>query len=181
VEDCLRVLGIIDFNDKRVIDIGSGAGFPGLILAIFQPQMQITLLEADQKKSRFLRLAREELGLKNVEVINRRVEEAGHDNDFRETFDLCTARAVAAMNIMLEYGIPLLKIDGKLLLWKGRNHQEEIILAENALRILNAEVKEVIQYSLMEEFDRVIVVVKKYAASPDKYPRRVGIPSKRPL
>ncbi|WP_054696070.1 16S rRNA (guanine(527)-N(7))-methyltransferase RsmG [Syntrophomonas palmitatica] len=163
LEDSLRVLEFIDFNNKKVVDIGSGAGFPGLILAIYEPNLQMTLLEADQKKSQFLRRVKDELRLNNVEVVNRRVEEAGQDRDFRENFDLCTARAVAAMNVLLEYGMPFLKVDGKLLLWKGRNYNEEICQAGNALQLLDAEVEEVFYYTLMEDLDRVIVAIKKGA------------------
>jgi len=179
--DSLQALEFVDFHGKKVVDIGSGAGFPGLVLAIALPGINMTLLESDQKKSGFLKMVQDELGMDNVQIVTRRAEEAGQDRVLREGFDLCTARAVAAMNIMLEYGIPLLKTEGELLLWKGRNYQAEICQAQKALQVLNAEVKEVFHYSLVEEMDRVIVAVKKTGACPEKYPRRVGIPVKRPL
>lgn len=181
LEDSTQILDFLKISGEKVVDIGSGAGFPGLVLALVCPQAEFVLVESDKKKSRFLKEVKTELGLPNVDVICRRVEELGKDSDFRGSFDLCSSRAVASMNVMLEYGLPLLKQQGRLLLWKGRNYQREIEEAGNALQVLGGVLEDVWLYNLMEERDRAIVVIKKEKETPDKYPRRVGIPSKRPL
>lgn len=181
VDDSRKLLEFCELDEKKVIDIGSGAGFPALILAIYCPGAEFTLVEADLKKSTFLTTVCEELNLRNVQVVRERVEILGKDPQYREQYDYCTSRAVAAMNIMLEYGIPLIKTEGKMLLWKGRNYQTEIIEAQKALEILQGQVVDNYLYSLVEEKDRAIVVVSKTGATPGQYPRRVGIPAKRPL
>ncbi len=181
IEDSLIMVKNFDWTGKRVIDIGSGAGFPGLVLALACPQAEFTLLEADLKKSAFLEMVKEQLELDHVRVLRKRAEELGRDPVHRNAYDIGTARAVANMNILLEYGLPLLKSGGCLLLWKGRNYQEEINGANTALEILGGKIKEIIAYNLLEERDRVIVVCEKAQATPEKYPRRVGIPAKRPL
>lgn len=182
IEDSLKLLDFVDLPaGTRLVDIGSGAGFPGLILAMARPEVEVTLVESDAKKSQFLNMVREELGLARVSVICRRVEEIGQDPLWRESFDFCTSRAVAAMNIMLEYGLPLIKTEGRLLLWKGRSFQDEIEKAQIALLALGGVLEDIYHYTLMEELDRVIISLRKKCSTPDKYPRRVGVPSKRPL
>jgi len=182
IEDSLRLLDFTPLPPgARLVDIGSGAGFPGLLLAMARPEVEVTLLESDGKKCQFLNLVREELGLEQVRVVCRRAEEVGHDPAWREGFDYCTSRAVAAMNIMLEYGLPLLKVEGRLLLWKGRNYTIEMEEAQNALETLGGMVEDIFHYTLMEDLDRVIISIRKTSHTPDKYPRRVGVPSKRPL
>lgn len=181
IEDSLIVVKKFDWTGRRVIDIGSGAGFPGLVLALACPQTEFTLVEADLKKSAFLETVIEQLELKHVRVLRKRVEELGRDPDHRDAYDTGTARALASINILLEYGLPLLKLGGDLLLWKGRNYQEEVKGAHSALEILGGKIKEIIAYNLLEERDRFIVVCEKARGTPDRYPRRVGIPAKRPL
>lgn len=182
IEDSLKLLDFVDLPaGARLVDIGSGAGFPGLLLAMARPEVEVTLVESDGKKSQFLNMVREELELTRVSVICRRVEEIGQDPLWRESFDFCTSRAVAAMNIMLEYGLPLIKTDGRLLLWKGRNYQDEMDKAQTALLTLGGVLEDIFHYTLMEELDRVIISLRKTCSTPDKYPRRVGVPSKRPL
>lgn len=181
IADSLKALDSIKQPGLKAVDIGTGAGFPGLVLAMARPDWAYTLIESDRKKSQFLMEAGRELGIKSLRVENKRVEELGQDQAFRETFDLCTSRAVATTNILLEYGLPLLREGGRLLLWKGRNYQNELDQAQNALAILGGELEEVATYTLMEEKDRVILIIRKVGVCPDKYPRRTGIPSKRPL
>jgi len=181
IEDSRQLLDFCSLVDKKIIDIGSGAGFPALILAIYCPDAQFTLVEADLKKSDFLALVVAELGLQNVEIVRERVEILGQNPLFRGQYDICTSRAVAAMNIMMEYGLPLVKQGGSLYLWKGKNYQQEIEQAEPALKILRGRVEESYLYNLLEEKDRAIVVVRKAGETPKQYPRRVGIPGKRPL
>ena len=181
IEDSLQVLNFCSLDGSSIIDIGSGAGFPGLVLAMHCPDAQFTLVEADLKKSEFLSAACAELALTNVQVIRDRVELLGRDPVYRGQYDLCTSRAVAAMNIMLEYGIPLLKREGRLLLWKGKSYQQEIAQAQTALALLKARVEDVFLYNLLEEKDRAIIMLAKEEDCPGQYPRRVGIPAKRPL
>ena len=181
IEDSIKILDYISLENKNIVDIGSGAGFPALVLAISCPGVPFTLVESDLKKSKFLEKVSTEINLNNVEVIRTRVEELGQNQAYRGSFDICTCRAVAAMNILLEYGLPLLKPGGRLLLWKGRNYQQEITEAQKALEILGGKVTDIYLYNLMEDRDRTIVVVEKKGETPAKYPRRVGIPGKRPL
>jgi 16S rRNA (guanine527-N7)-methyltransferase len=181
IEDSLAVLKFVELSGKRVIDIGSGAGFPAIVLAMHCPQTEFVLIESDLKKSTFLQSCREQLALQNVQIMRARAEEIGQDKRFRARFDYCSSRAVAAMNIMLEYGLPLLKTGGKLLLWKGINYQTEIDEAQKALQILKAGVEMISPYTLPGDKQRVIVVVKKEAETPLQYPRRTGTPAKRPL
>lgn len=181
IEDSLAVLEFISLEGKSIIDIGSGAGFPALILAIYCSQTEFTLVEADLKKSNYLQANCEQLGLKNVQIVRARAEELGRDPLYRARFDYCSSRAVAAMNIMLEYGIPLLKPGGQLLLWKGKNVQAEVEQSQKAMEILKASVEGIYHYNLLGDRDRAIVAVKKEAETPAQYPRRVGMPAKRPL
>ncbi len=181
IEDSLKIREVLDLTEEKLVDIGSGAGFPGMIIAMACPQAKITLVESDRKKSQFLKGVTSELELTNVQVICARVEELGQDSRYRSNFSLCSSRAVASMNVLLEYGLPLLRPGGRLLLWKGRNYPQEIDQAQNALSILGGVVEDVYRYTLMEERDRAIVIVRKEKPTPDKYPRRVGIPAKRPL
>jgi len=181
IEDCLKLLEFVSITEEDVIDIGSGAGFPGLVLALFKPEAKFTLVEADLKKSLFLKIVKETMKLENVDVIRKRVEEIGQDEEYRDRFDICTSRAVASMKVVLEYGLSLIKVGGKLMLWKGRNYHKEISDAKKALQILGGSVENVYLYNLMDERDRAIVVVRKEKSTPVMYPRRVGIPVKRPL
>lgn len=181
IEDSLQLNQLVDLSGKSLIDIGSGAGFPALILALGNPGLAVTLVEADNKKSAFLQMAARELELPALEVVCRRAEELGQDQGYREKYDICTSRAVAELRILLEYGVPLVRVGGWLYLWKGRNWEKEVEEAQNALQLLGAKVERVFDYSLMEDRDRVILGVRKLLPTEERYPRRVGIPSKRPL
>jgi 16S rRNA (guanine527-N7)-methyltransferase len=181
VQDSQEVLHYADWDNAKIVDMGSGAGFPGLILAMLCPGAQFTLVESDQKKSAFLKRAVQELSLGNVTVITRRLEELGQDELFRESFDAVTARAVAALNTLLEYGVPLLKSGGIGWFWKGIKAEEEVDQAQAALKLLRAKVDTIYWYRLIEERDRALVKVVKSDLTPVQYPRRVGVPSKRPL
>lgn len=181
VRDSLAVLEHVSLDKKQVLDIGSGAGFPGIVLAMACKDSRFTLVESDLKKSQFLQDACQKIAIENVTVERRRVEELGRQKEYRASFDFCTSRAVAAMNILLEYGLPLLRPGGKMLLWKGKNYASEIDESQHALEVLGGSVEDVFFYRLLEDRDRCIVVVRKDRATPDSYPRRTGIPAKRPL
>jgi len=181
IQDSVQVLQWVSLADQQVIDIGSGAGFPGLILGMACPESQVTLVESDLKKSAFLQQVCDELELKNVKIIRERIETLGQASGHRNRYDYCTSRAVAAMRVVLEYGIPLVKQDGKLLLWKGSSYQQEIAEAQTALKILGGKVEDVYLYNLLQERDRAIVVVNKVRSTPQQFPRKIGEPAKKPL
>ncbi len=181
VEDSLQVFSYFDLSGLKGADIGTGAGFPGLIMAMVKPKCCLTLIEPDLKKSNFLQRMILELSLSNVEVLKIRAEEIGHNQKYRAKYDFCTSRAVTSINVLLEYTMPLLKTGGKLLLWKGQNYKQELEEAFNALQIFKAVVTNTFHYTLVNDLDRVIVVIEKQGETPDKYPRRTGIPAKRPL
>lgn len=181
IQDSLAIFDIFSLSGKRLIDIGSGGGFPGLVLAILSHDTKITLVEADKKKGEFLLQVKRALNLENAEILIQRAEEVGHEPEYRERYDLCTSRAVAPVRVLLEYSLPLIKTGGLVVMWKGKNCGQEIIEAENAMTILGAGETSVYKYNLMDELDRSLVVVEKVMSTPQKYPRRVGVPGKRPL
>lgn len=181
VKDSLQVLEWYSLAGQKVIDIGSGAGFPGLVLAMAEPGCQMTLVESDLKKSVFLQTAIAILDLPNVQVIRQRVETLGRTSSHRDGYDVCTSRAVASMRILLEYGVPLIKIGGLLMLWKGSRYQTEIDEAKTAMQLLGGKLDAVHTYSLVHPEDRALVVVQKAGPTPPQYPRKIGIPAKRPL
>lgn len=181
IEDSRAILDFMALDGCNVIDIGSGAGFPGLVLAILCPEAQFTLVEADLKKSQFLQAVILNLKISNVTVLRERAETVGRLPACREHYDVCTSRAVASMNILLEYSLPLVRKDGLVVMWKGKNYEQEIAAAKNSLALLQGKIKSINNYSLMEEGDRVLVLVGKDGTIPAQYPRRNGIPAKRPL
>jgi 16S rRNA (guanine527-N7)-methyltransferase len=167
---------------KRVIDVGTGAGFPGLPLKILWPQLQLTLVESVEKKVRFCEHIVGKLSLKNVEIVHDRAEILGVHTDYRERYDWAVARAVAQMPVLLEYLLPFVRVGGQVLAMKGETGPTEVHSAEKALNLLGgalAQVTPVVLPGIVEE--RYLVVINKVAATPEKYPRRTGVPSKRPL
>jgi len=177
---CIPVMG--DLNGRSVIDVGTGAGFPGLPLKILFPHMSLTLVESVEKKTRFLAAVIESLQLKDVAVVVDRVEALGRLTAYREQFDWAVARALADMRVLVEYLLPLCRIGGKMLAQKGPYAPVELESALEAIEILGGgEVTlESVQLPAYED-SRFIVVIPKVTATPERYPRRVGIPSKRPL
>ncbi len=167
---------------NRVIDVGTGAGFPGLPLKILYPQMHLTLVESIGKKTAFCEHVVDKLGLDGVEVIQMRAEELGRLEEHREQYDWALARAVAVMPVLLEYLLPLVRVGGSVLAMKGESGPAETQTAEAATQILGGHLRQLHSVTLpgvVEE--RYLVVIDKVAATPEKYPRRVGIPGKRPL
>jgi 16S rRNA (guanine527-N7)-methyltransferase len=166
----------------QMIDIGTGAGFPGLPLKILHPEMHLTLVESVAKKTNFLSLVVQELGLKPVEIITERAEIVGQDPDHRERYDWAVARAVAGLPILVEYLLPLARVGGFVLAQKGDTALEEIKAAQPAIAALGGKAREPIPVALPGVPEkRFLVVIEKTHPTPAQYPRRVGIPSKRPL
>lgn len=184
--DSLSCLPVMEarggLEGRRVVDVGTGAGFPGLPLKIVRPAMRLTLVEATRKKTDFLRAVITELGLEGVEVLHARAERVGREPRHRERYDWALARAVAEMRILAEYLLPLVRVGGYALAQKGEQAPAEVQRAEQALALLGGEVERLEPVALpgvAEE--RYLVVVRKVAATPDRYPRREGMPAKRPL
>ncbi|MEJ2550045.1 MAG: 16S rRNA (guanine(527)-N(7))-methyltransferase RsmG [Anaerolineales bacterium] len=177
---CILVMGAPRY--ERVVDVGSGAGFPGLPLKILRPKMKLTLVESIGKKVEFCRHVIERLGLNGVELLHDRAENIGHADEHRQKYDWAVARAVASMPVLVEYLLPLLRVGGKAVIQKGETGPVEAHAAEEALRILGGRLKQIIPLELPRVVEtRYLIVVEKSAATPPRYPRRVGIPAKRPL
>jgi 16S rRNA (guanine527-N7)-methyltransferase len=168
--------------NARVIDVGSGAGLPGIPLKLVCPGTRMTLLEATGKKVAFLQYVLDRLGLHRIEAIKGRAEELAHEPAHRQQYDLALARAVADLSVVAEYTLPFCKIGGWLVAQKGEAGAAEAWSAEKAITLLGGELCRVVPVELsgLPE-DRSLVVVEKVSPTPDAYPRRPGIPSKRPL
>ncbi len=177
---CLLALG--PAPSGRVVDVGTGAGFPGLPLKILCPQLDLTLIEATRKKVDFCQHVVKNLGLHGVEVIHARAEDLGHDVNYREQYDYALARAVAPLRVLVEYLLPLLNAGGVAVAQKGETAPAEAHAAEEALRLVGGHVERLIPLELPGVAEtRYLVVITKVAATPAKFPRKAGIPSKRPL
>ena len=170
------------FAGKRVIDVGTGAGFPGLPLKILCPRMKLTLLEATAKKVTFLQHIADSLGMKEVTVIHGRAEDMGQDSAHREQYDWAFARAVADLPILVEYILPFVQVQGRALAQKGESAPAEVHRSEWALTQMGGQIRRIVPVDLRGLTEtRYLVVIDKVAPTPAKYPRRAGIPSKRPL
>lgn len=166
----------------RLIDVGTGAGFPGLPLAITRPDMQVTLLEAQGKRCHFLQAVKEALSLSNVEIINDRAENLGRAEGRREGYDLAVARAVAPLNILCEYLMPFVKVGGRAICWKGPALRDEWTDGQAAAETLGGRVLPALPMEMPgEESGHVLCVIEKTEATLPQYPRKNGIPAKRPL
>jgi 16S rRNA (guanine527-N7)-methyltransferase len=167
---------------ERVVDVGTGAGFPGIPLKIACPAMRLLLVESVGKKADFCRHVVEALGLEGVSVVQERAEELGQAAEHRERYDWAIGRAVAVMPVLAEYLLPLVKVGGRTLAMKGASGPAEAQSAEHAMRLLGGHLRSLIPVALpgvAEE--RYLVVAEKIAATPRQYPRRVGLPAKKPL
>ena len=173
--------GLIENQPIRLLDIGAGAGFPSLPMKILFPELDVTIIDSLNKRINFLHLLAEELGLSGVHFYHGRAEDFAQDKAFRAQFDLVTARAVARMQVLSELTIPYLKVGGRLLALKASNAPEELEEAKNALNLLFSNVEDNLQYELPNGDPRYITVVEKKKETPNKYPRKAGLPNKRPL
>jgi 16S rRNA (guanine527-N7)-methyltransferase len=171
-----------DKPPQTLVDVGTGAGFPGIPLKIIYPHLKLTLVESVGKKADFCRHIVESLHLEDVNIIQARAEMLGQQPRFREAFDWAVARAVAQLPVLSEYLLPLVKVGGMMLAQKGESGPSESHAAENALRILGGHLRQMMSVTLpgvVEE--RYLVVVDKVGATPPQYPRREGTPAKKPL
>lgn len=177
---CLLAMG--PNPSGRVVDVGAGAGFPGLPIKIVCPQIRLTLIEATAKKVDFCRHIVHGLSLKGVEVIHGRAEDLGQMEIHRGVYDVALARAVAPMPVLAEYLLPLLRIGGLAVAQKGETGPAEAHAAEEAIEIVGGHLDRLIPIELPGVVEpRYLVLIKKVVATPEKYPRRAGIPKKRPL
>ncbi|HCK67442.1 MAG TPA: 16S rRNA (guanine(527)-N(7))-methyltransferase RsmG [Anaerolineae bacterium] len=166
----------------RLIDVGTGAGFPGIPLKIVYPQMHVTLVESVGKKAMFCQHIVSKLGLENIDVIKTRAEDIGQKPEHRESYDYAVARAVANLNILSEYLLPLVKIGGNVLAQKGETAHAEAQSAEKAMKVLGGKLKQIIPVQLPGVADeRFLVLIDKVHGTPQNYPRKAGIPAKTPL
>ena len=181
--DSLTILPVLPESAFTMIDIGSGAGFPGLPLKIARPDADIIFLEAVRKKTDFIDHIIEKLGLTEAQTANRRAEDLGRDKDYREQFDVATARAVAYLPTLVEYALPFLKEGGIFIAQKGfnENFAEELAAADLALKTLGGKVREVREIELPGVDRRALVIIEKFLPTPAEYPRPDGIPKQKPL
>lgn len=179
--DSLSISGEIKDNSK-IIDVGTGAGFPGIPLKIYNDTLNITLLDSLNKRTVFLKEVIEKLNLKNIEVIHGRAEDYAKIDKYREIYDYAISRAVAPLNILLEYLSPYVKIGGNVIAMKGSNAEEEINNSNNALKVLKCKITESSKINLPENAgERYIILIEKKEKTPKMYPRNAGTPKKKPL
>lgn len=181
--DSLSIKKMIDLNEiKTIIDVGTGAGFPGIPLKIVYPNIKVTLLDSLNKRIKFLNNVIDELKLKDIETIHGRAEDIAKRKEYRERYDLCVSRAVANLSTLSEYCIPFVRKDGYFVSYKSGNINEEIIESKNAVITLGGEMQDVFKFQLEEtDINRSFVKIKKVRCTPKKYPRKAGLPSKEPL
>lgn len=179
--DSLTILKEINPGDK-VVDIGTGAGFPGVPLAIMRKDADFTLVDSLNKRICFLNETKNEINLKNINTIHQRAEDFTQNIKHREKFDIAVSRAVATLSVLVEYLIPAVKLGGKIICMKGNNIEEELNAAEYAIKELGGRIIDKREFFLPDtEMKRTIIIIEKIKATPKKYPRKAGIPSKQPL
>lgn len=178
--DSLTILDQIN-NEDNVIDVGTGAGFPGIPLAICS-NAKFTLVDSLNKRINFLNQVKEKIDLKNVELEHGRAEDLAKDKKYREKFDVAVSRAVAPMNVLIEYLLPYVKVGGKIICMKGPKAEEELGQLDKGIEILGGKLDKMIDIKLgREELERKIIIINKIKNTPSKYPRKAGIPTKEPI
>ncbi len=180
--DCIAPVGLGLLPDKaKLVDVGTGAGFPGLPLLIARPDLRITLVDSLEKRLNFIRETLEKLGLQ-AEIVHARAEDFGRNPVYRETFDFAVARAVAGLSPLMEYLLPCVKRGGQAICWKGPGVEEEALAAKKAIFLLGGKAKEPIAYSVPNrDWQHNLFVVEKVSGTPKTYPRKAGTPAKQPL
>lgn len=179
--DSLTILEYIP-EKSNVIDVGTGAGFPGIPLKIVREDINMTLMDSLNKRITFLNEVINKLGLKKINAIHSRAEELAKMPEHREKYDIAVSRAVANLSTLSEYMIPFVKVGGKCICMKGSNIEEELKTAKNAIKELGGEIEKVINFKLPDsDNERNIIIIKKVRNTKSKYPRKAGMPSKEPL
>lgn len=179
--DSFSISEFVD-NNSKIIDVGTGAGFPGLPLKIVNDTLNLTLVDSLNKRIKFLNEVKNKLGLKNVETVHGRAEDVGIDNKYREKYDFAVSRAVAELRILVEYLLPLVKVGGKVIAMKGPNIDEEVENAKKAVKLLGGEIERIESFRLGNtDNERTVIIIKKIKNTESKYPRKAGIPRKNPL
>lgn len=169
-------------NDLKIIDVGTGAGFPGIPLKVYHDNLNITLLDSLSKRIKYLQVVCQELKLDRVEFLHGRAEDYGKKEEYRERYDIATARAVAKLSVLCEYCLPFVKVNGYFIAQKGPKVYEEIKGAKKAIYMLGGEIVDTLDIKLpFSNIEHTLVVIKKIKQISKKYPRRAGIPSKKPL
>ncbi|MEQ3346454.1 16S rRNA (guanine(527)-N(7))-methyltransferase RsmG [Peptoniphilus senegalensis] len=185
VKHFLDSLSLIKTNlfdgNKKVIDIGTGAGFPGVPLKLYNDELDITLLDSLRKRIDFLSGAIEELGLKKIHPIHARAEEIARTEEYREQYDIAVSRAVANLSTLSEYTMAFVKVGGYFVSQKGPEYKEELKNAKRAIEVMGGEVEDIIHTPLPNDIDHYIIVIKKVKSTDKKYPRGGGKPRKSPL
>ena len=181
--DALTLTTVVpDFDDLRLIDVGAGAGFPGLALAIAFPGLTVTLLDSTAKKLRFIAHAGHDIGLSNISTLHARAEDAGRSSEHRETYDIVTARAVARMPALMEYTLPLAKLAGQVIAMAGSNAYDDSNSAAKAIDLLGGELFAIERINLPTlDNPRYLVVIDKIRPTPARYPRSAGMPTRDPI
>lgn len=179
--DSMTISKYIEEN-KSLIDVGTGAGFPGVPLKIIREDLEITLLDSLNKRINFLNEVIEKLNLNKINTIHSRIEECGQNKKYREKFDYSTSRAVANLTTLSEYLMPMVKMDGFCICMKGNNVEEELQDSKKAISVLGGKVTKVDCFNLPEsDIERNVIIIKKDKLTPAKYPRKPGTPSKEPI
>lgn len=181
--DSLSIVKIMDMNKvDSVIDMGTGAGFPGVPIKIMFPEINVLLMDSLNKRIKFLQEASEYCGLANVDFVHGRAEELGRNKAYREKYDLCVSRAVADLSVLAEYCMPFVKKRGSFICYKSANSNEEIENAANAIKLLSGKINGKIDFVLPNsDFKRTLLKIDKVKGMSKAYPRRAGVPSKNPL
>lgn len=181
--DCLTVQSSIDLAQvKSLVDVGTGAGFPGLVLKIAFPNVHITLIDSLNKRLKFLQHVIDELGLTGIECVHSRAEDLGKNKAYREQFEVCASRAVANLAVLSEYTLPFVKKGGYLIALKGQKLDEELAEGEKAITILGGTIDKLVDVVVpYTDLNHRIAKIKKVKETPKKYPRKAGEPTKAPL
>ena len=178
--DSLTIEQFID-GSKRLIDIGTGAGFPGVPIRIAKPNLKVTLLDSVNKKLNVVRVSTEAIGINDIEIIHSRAEDLAAQKGYREEFDYATTRAVSRLNVIAEYMLPFVKIGGKAICMKGPNISEELEEAKKAIEVLGGKIEKVEKIFIDKEYERNIVIISKVKNTPKQFPRGKGKPLKEPI
>ena len=181
--DSLSLVKVCDMSQiKNVIDVGTGAGFPGIPLKIVFPHLKICLLDSLKKRISFLNEVIKSLNLEEICAMHGRAEDYARQNDYRERFDLCVSRAVASLNVLSEYAIPFVRTSGLFIPYKSGKIEEELNSSKKAVEILGGKVKDQVKFHLAgQDIERSFVIIKKEKSTPKQYPRKAGLPAKEPL